>query len=89
MRLKTVLKQRFHGPKYAGIGLDSQDRGRITLFNALRQGWERARPGFAVRGADQGHTGHVCEEYRDTLNPAHRALLALINMEEDRYWNVT
>lgn len=57
MPLKTVLKQRFHGPEHAGIGLDSQDRVRIALFNAPRQGWERARRGLAVRGADQGHTG--------------------------------
>jgi hypothetical protein len=28
--LKTVLKQRFHGPEHARIGLDSQDRGRST-----------------------------------------------------------
>ena len=61
MPLKTVLKQRFHGPEHAGIGLDSQDRVRIALFNAPRQGWERARPGFAVLGADQGHTGPVAK----------------------------
>ncbi len=33
--------------------------------------------------------GHVCEEYRDPLKPTHLALLALINMKEDRYWNAT
>ncbi len=55
--LKTVLKQRFHGPEHARIGLDSQDRGRSTLFKAPRQGWERARPRFAARDANRGHTG--------------------------------
>jgi hypothetical protein len=57
LRLKTVLKQGFHGAEDAGIGMGSQDRVRITLFKAPRQGWERARPGFAVRDADRGHTG--------------------------------
>ena len=57
VHLKTDLKQRFHGPEHAGIGLDSQDRGGSTLVEVPRQGWERARPGFAVRDADRGHTG--------------------------------
>ena len=48
MRLKTVLKQGFHGAEDAGIGLDSQDRGGSTLVEAPRQGCERARPGSAV-----------------------------------------
>ncbi len=58
---KTGLKERFHAPEDAGIGLDSQDRGRSLLVEAPRQGWERARPGFAVRGADRGHTGPVAK----------------------------
>ena len=57
MCLKTVLKQRSHGSEDAGIGMGSQDRVRITLFKAPRQGWERARPGSAVRDADRGHIG--------------------------------
>ena len=56
MRLKTVLKQGFHGSEHAGIGLDGQDRGGSTLVEVPRQGWERARPGFAVGDADRGHT---------------------------------
>ena len=51
MRLKTVLKQGFHGSEDAGIGMGSQDRGGSTLVEVPRQGWERARPGFAVRDA--------------------------------------
>ncbi|MDP6491008.1 MAG: hypothetical protein QGH42_12300 [Kiritimatiellia bacterium] len=31
MRLKTVLKQGFHGSEDAGIGMGSQDRAGITL----------------------------------------------------------
>ncbi len=57
LRLKTVLKQGFHGSEDAGIGMGSQDRVRITLFKAPRQGWDRARPGSAVRDADRGHIG--------------------------------
>ena len=44
MRLTTVLKQGFHGSEDAGIGMGSQDRGRITLFKAPREGWDLARP---------------------------------------------
>ena len=57
MRLKTVLKQRFHGPEHAGIGLDSQDRVRIALFNAPRQGWERARLCLCRYGRGLRQTG--------------------------------
>ncbi|NQU39417.1 MAG: hypothetical protein HQ523_05645, partial [Lentisphaerae bacterium] len=31
LRLKTVLKQGFHGSEDAGIGMGSQDRVKITL----------------------------------------------------------
>jgi len=31
----------------------------------------------------------ILEEYRDDLNPTHRALLSLISIDEDRFWNAT
>jgi hypothetical protein len=57
MRLKTVLEQRFHGAEDGGIGMGSQDRGRITLFNAPRQGWERARLCLCRYGRGLRQTG--------------------------------
>jgi hypothetical protein len=44
MRLMTVLEQGFHGSEDAGIGLDGQGRGGITLLKAPREGWDLARP---------------------------------------------
>ena len=57
MRLKTVLKQGFHGSEDAGIGMGSQDRGRITLFKAPRQGWELARLPLCGYGRGLRQTG--------------------------------
>ena len=57
MRPKTVLEQRFHGSEDAGSGVASQDRGRIALFNAPRQGWELARLPLCGYGRGLRQTG--------------------------------
>ena len=61
MRLKTVLKQGFHGAEDGGIGLASQDRDQSTLSEPSLLGRGRWWPRFAVRGADQGHAGPVAK----------------------------
>ena len=57
MRLKTVLKQRSHGSEDAGIGMGRQDRARIRLCNAPRQGWELARLPLCGYGRGLRQTG--------------------------------